>query len=80
MRRLVRPTVGKLLAATRLALNIGPRLLEASRRRDRVLKDANDEASKAAAAKTASLVDLNTASKFRPRCKTRNWRRKGRLS
>jgi hypothetical protein len=41
---LVRPTVGKLLAATLLALCIGVQVLEASGRWDRALKDTNDEA------------------------------------
>jgi len=41
---LVRPIVGKLLAATLLALCIGVQVLEASGRWDRGLKDTNDEA------------------------------------
>jgi hypothetical protein len=42
--RLVRPTVGKLLAATLLVLCIGLQVLEATGQWDRALKDANDEA------------------------------------
>jgi hypothetical protein len=42
--RLVHPTVGKVLAATLLALCIGVQVLEASGRWDRALKDTNDEA------------------------------------
>jgi hypothetical protein len=41
---LVRPTVGKLLAATLLTLCIGVQVLEASGRWDRALKDTKDEA------------------------------------
>jgi hypothetical protein len=41
---LVRPPVGKLLAATLLALCIGVQVLEASGRWDGALKDSNDEA------------------------------------
>ena len=44
MIRLVRPTVGKLLAATLLVLCIGVQVLEASGHWDRTLKDSNDEA------------------------------------
>ena len=44
MIRVVRPTVGKLLAATLLVLCIGVQVLEASGRWDRALKDTNDEA------------------------------------
>lgn len=40
----VRPTVGKLLAATLLALCVGVQVLEASGHWDRALKDSNDEA------------------------------------
>jgi hypothetical protein len=41
---LVRPTVGKVLAATLVALCIGLQVLEASGHWDRALKDTNDEA------------------------------------
>jgi hypothetical protein len=41
---LVRPTVGKVLAATLLVLCIGLQVLEASGHWDRALKDTNDEA------------------------------------
>ena len=41
---LVRPTVGKLLAAALLTLCIGVQVLEASGRWNRALKDTNDEA------------------------------------
>ena len=44
MMPLVRPTVGKLFAATLLVLCIGVQVLEASGRWDRALKDTNDEA------------------------------------
>ena len=44
MMRLVRPNVGKLLAATLLVLCIGVQVLEASGHWDRALKDSNDEA------------------------------------
>ena len=44
MMPLVRPTVGKLLAATLLVLCIGLQVLEASGHWDRTLKDSNDEA------------------------------------
>ena len=44
MMPLVRPTVGKLLAATLLVLCIGVQVLEASGHWDRALKDSNDEA------------------------------------
>lgn len=44
MMRPVRPTVGKLLAATLLVLCIGVQVLEASGRWDSALKDTNDEA------------------------------------
>jgi hypothetical protein len=44
MIRVVRPNVGKLLAATLLVLCIGVQVLEASGRWDRALKDTNDEA------------------------------------
>ena len=44
MIRLVRPNVGKLLAATLLVLCIGVQVLEASGHWDRALKDSNDEA------------------------------------
>ena len=44
MIRLVRPTVGKLFAATLLVLCIGVQVLEASGRWDREIKDTNDEA------------------------------------
>jgi hypothetical protein len=44
MMRLVHPTVGKVLAATLLALCIGVQVLEASGRWDREIKDTNDEA------------------------------------
>jgi hypothetical protein len=40
----VRPTVGKLLAATLLTLCIGVQVLEASGRWDRALEDTKDEA------------------------------------
>jgi hypothetical protein len=42
--RFVRPTVGKLLAATLLVLCVGLQVLEATGRWDRALKDTNDEA------------------------------------
>jgi hypothetical protein len=42
--RFVRPTVGKLLAATLLVLCVGLQVLEATGHWDRALKDANDEA------------------------------------
>jgi len=41
---LVRPTVGKLLAATLVVLCIGLQVLEASGHWDRSVKDTNDEA------------------------------------
>ena len=41
---LVRPTVGKLLAATLLVLCIGVQVLEASGHWDHAVKDTNDEA------------------------------------
>ena len=44
MMPVVRPTVGKLLAATLLILCIGVQVLEASGHWDRALKDSNDEA------------------------------------
>ena len=44
MMRLVRPNVGKLLAATLLVLCIGVQVLEASGHWDRAAKDTNDEA------------------------------------
>jgi hypothetical protein len=44
MMRSVHPTVGKVLAATLLALCIGVQVLEASGRWDREIKDTNDEA------------------------------------
>src|SRR5438034_4142752 len=40
----VRPTVGKLLAATLLALCLGVQVLEATGRWDRTIQDTNDEA------------------------------------
>lgn len=42
--RLVRPTCGKLLAATLLVLCVGLQVLEATGQWDRALKDTNDEA------------------------------------
>ena len=42
--RVVRPTVGKVLAITLLAFCIGVQVLEASGRWDRTFKDSNDEA------------------------------------
>ena len=44
MIHLVRPNVGKLLAATLLVLCIGVQVLEASGHWDRAVKDTNDEA------------------------------------
>ena len=41
---LVRPTVGKVLAATLVVLCLGLQVLEASGHWDRALKDTNDEA------------------------------------
>ena len=45
MLRLVRPTIGRVLAAALVVFCIGVQVLEASGRWDHALKDTNDEAS-----------------------------------